>query len=251
MVAVVGAAALVLGVVAVTQALDRTEAWDAATGLETEERLREVSALPDAPDCSGDDALLGADAHYVAFGYSVQEPTGESAPPPPPDDVIRTESGVTLGRDEPYAELDSERPYMVYVVGEDDVAGYALRFALDDIAAHGGRIELYAGDGQTPVGYYTSPDGVGYPVNENGQTYGIAGAGLGVDAPDLAQVVGDGCTSGYVPSWVVDFSAESLAESRANLDLPERYWEIDVTESDGTTVVDTLTFSSTDVPDER
>lgn len=251
MVAVVGTAASVLGVVAVTQVLDRTEAWDAATGLETEEGVREVSALPAAPDCSGDDALPGAEPRYLVFAFSVHEPTGESAPPPPPEGVIRTESDVTLGRDEPYAELDGERPHMVYVAGEEAVAGYALRWELDDIGAHGGRIVLYAADGQTPVGYYTSPDGVGYPVNENGQTYGIVGTGLAVEAPDLAQVVGDGCTSGYVPSWVVDSSAKSLAESRADLDLPERYWEIDVTEADGTTVVDTLTFSSTDAPGER
>lgn len=241
MVAVVGAAASVLGVVAVTQVLDRTEAWDAATeagGGESDVEYREVDGPPDYDCLNGEESM--------AYLEVVQEPSGESAPPPPPRGVIRAESGLTLGRDEPYADLDGERPDMVYVVGDDDVAGYARAFELADIGAFGGRISPYAADTQTPVGTYTSPDGVGYPVNENGQTYGSSASGRASDDPDLVAVLGNHCKDGYVRSELLR-GEESLADD-ANRNEPDRWFEVDVTESDGVTVVDTYTISRISEP---
>lgn len=86
-----------------------------------------------------------------------------------------------------------------------------------------------------------------YEVNENGQTYGVANANYVEDLPDLQPAVGDNGVKGYVYTYDLLYKGaaknpeEAVAQMEAKRNGTYVPIVMNVYESDGVTVIDTLT----------
>ena len=127
------------------------------------------------------------------------------------------------------------------------VAGFSLTTAA---FAYGTGAVLYSDEGMTEVIEHEKTD---YGVNENGQTFGSALSATYVeDMPDLVLAIGDHGKEGYIylsdllgetPSSPEEAVQKQLErEQNGGGDLQVCY----VYESDGKTIIDTLTASATE-----
>lgn len=112
------------------------------------------------------------------------------------------------------------------------------------------RIVMYYDADMTQEVEHNYPD---YSINASGQTYGIGEANYVEDLPDLMAAIGDNGKEGYIytsellktPSCPEEAVAQQKAKEKALADgtyVPE---VLNVYESDGVTVIDTLTETVT------
>lgn len=196
-------------------------------------------------EISGIDASEGV---YVQGRPAPLSDPGAGPATPPPDGQVGTNIfGMTYGLDQPYPQLNGERPQLVLVAGTDGVGGYAYIDDLAQIEQGSGAISLFLEDGATVVGELAPPLVAGLPTNSRGQTYGPLTGADTTRSPDLVLVEGIAGVEGYVPRAAFDEptppagvdSYEDFETWRASLPT-----EVPVTEADGVTAIDTYALST-------
>lgn len=232
----VGGALAMAAAYVTTTAIDPTTPWDGPPQDDPASEVREVGEPLFAPCSEGD-----ADAEHAFVTLAGDDDAPPPVVPAPTSQDPGRTGPLTYGRDESYDALDGARPDLVHLVGVDGVGGYAFREQLDRLAAHGGELGLRTADLAVVVGTYRSPDGVGYPRNAAGQTYGIPNTDTGA-RPDLTELVGDDCVTGYVATDLVeDLDLRPPGLALGAPDLGQRWVEVDLTDAEGDEVVGTYT----------
>ena len=149
-----------------------------------------------------------------------------------------------------------KKSFKLAVVALSLIAGVSV-LSIPLIYAGENSSAIYCG-GDPSIMYYdeelTQPvphvDG-NYEVNENGQTYGVCVDSTYIeDAPDLQPAIGDNGIKGYVYTYDLIYKGaaknpeEAVAQMEAMKNGTYEPTVIDVYESDGVTVIDTLTAGS-------